>query len=95
MAAPPDLVRTAQRLVWWDSAENAIENRLRLVAQVMSLGNWEDVLAIRKNWGEEIFSEVLRNPPPGIFDERSWHYWHHRCGIEPVPPMPRRKYANV
>jgi hypothetical protein len=25
-----------------------------------------------------------------VLDARSWHYWHHRLGILPVPPQPQR-----
>ena len=95
MSAPIDLFKTAQRLVWWDSPENAVQDRLRLVAQVMVFGNWEDVQAVRRTWGKNVFAEVLRNAPAGIFDARSWAYWHNVCRIHPLPPLPRREYAEL
>jgi hypothetical protein len=36
------------------------------------------------------FREALEHAPPGIFDERSWNYWHLMTGRHPPPPMPKR-----
>lgn len=86
----PDLVRLARRLFWWKSPEEALRWPGRLLAQVMTLGSWDDIQVARRHWSEEEFREVLRRPPPGVFDRRSWTYWHLMLGLEPVPPLPRR-----
>jgi hypothetical protein len=72
-------------------AEEALEWPERFLAQVMTLGSWEDVQQVRRQVGADRIRAVLNNPPPGVFDERSWHYWHHVFGIHPVPPLPRRR----
>ena len=86
----PALVKVAQRLFWWKSPTEALADPRRFAAQVMTLGNWEDVQVARTALGEACLREVLLRPPPGVFDERSWVYWHAVFGITPVPPLPRR-----
>ena len=88
---PEALIRLAQKLFWWKSPADALGNPIRFVAQVMTLGTWEDVQTSRITLGDDAFRQALSTPPPGVFDERSWVYWHHVFGIHPVPELPRRK----
>lgn len=86
-----DLLRLAERLIWWKSPAEAVRDIPRLAAQAMTLGTWEDVQAARELLGADVFKGVLDNPPAGVFDERSWAYWHAVFEREPVPPLPKRK----
>lgn len=81
----------ARRLVWWKTPETALEYMPQFLAQVMTFGTWEDVLKVREEFGNDAFRDTLANAPAGIFDGRSWHYWHHYFGITPVPPLPKRR----
>jgi len=90
VALTPALEAVAQRLFWWKPPAEALADPRRFAAQVMTLGNWEDVQVARSALGEACLREVLLRPPPGVFDERSWVYWHAVFGITPVPPLPRR-----
>jgi hypothetical protein len=73
------------RLFWWGDGVPA--DRLRTAAQVMVFGNLDDMHEVRKRFGEEVFGEVLNNPPRGLFDPKSWSYWHRKLGRE-VPRLP-------
>ena len=64
---------------------------VRFLAKVMTLGTWDDVQHVQAELGKERFREVLMDAPPGVFDQRSWHYWHNVFGIHPVPLLPRRR----
>jgi hypothetical protein len=86
-----ELLNIARRLIWWMPPEEALEEPSLFLAQVMTLGTWDDVELVRAALGEEPLRECLHNAPPGIFDLPSWHYWHRRFGIQPIPPPPRRK----
>lgn len=86
------LLRIARRLVWWLPPEDALELGDRFLAQVMTLGTWDDVQCLRAHVGDDRFRETLAHPPAGVFDQSSWHYWHHVFGIVPVPPLPRRQF---
>ena len=90
VALTPALETVAQRLFWWKPPAEALADPRRFAAQVMALGNWEDVQLARSALGEACLRETLSHPPPGVFDERSWAYWHAVFGITPVPPLPRR-----
>jgi hypothetical protein len=84
------LLPIAQRVFWWGKPEEWIEDTLRFVAQVMAYGDWEDVRTTLNLLGKEVFLDVLNNPPPGVFDQKSWTFWHLYYH-QPVPPMPIRK----
>lgn len=88
-----ELLRLAERLVWWKPPEEAARDIPRLAAQIMTFGTWEDVQTARELLGADTFLRVLDNPPPGVFDERSWAYWHAVFECEPIPPMPLRQFS--
>ena len=56
----------------------------------MTLGTWSDLLAARRYWTDADLREVLRDPPAGVFDVRSWAYWHAVLGMGPAPGLPNR-----
>jgi hypothetical protein len=87
----PELYAIAERVFWWLTPEQALQDPLRFAAQVMTFANWDEAQATLAALGESTFREVLRNPPAGVFDARSWNYWHLRFGISPVPALPKRK----
>ncbi len=87
----PGLLSIARRLIWWMPPEESLEYPTRFLAQVMTLGTWDDVQIVRREFGDGRLREVLLDAPPGVFDQRSWHYWHHVFGLQPVPPLPRRR----
>lgn len=75
-----------QRLFWWGEASEPAPERV--AAQVMVLGDLRDVHEVRERFGVDIFAKVLASPPPGLFDAKSWVYWHKKLGRVPVPPLP-------
>jgi hypothetical protein len=86
----------AARYVWWKTSDEAMLYPDRVAAQVMNLGDWEDVVAMVEATGEDYLREVLTHSEAGQLNPRSWHYWHYRLGLAefgrvPVPPMPVRK----
>jgi hypothetical protein len=48
-----------------------------------------------KYYSDVDFDLVLKDPPAGIFDLRSWNYWNLRYHHEPVPPLPRREFPET
>jgi len=79
----------AARLVWWQDPGISLENPDRFLAQVMTLGTWREVQMVRDIFGWDAFAAVLKKAPPGVFDARSWSYWHGFFEL-PEPEMPRR-----
>ena len=80
----------ARRRIWWKTPEEALRDPVRVASQVMCLGTWDEVQALRRALGDAWFQRALQDPPPGVFDARSWNFWHIRLGLTPVPPLPDR-----
>jgi hypothetical protein len=86
----PALIPIAKRVFWWGRPEEWLDDAARFVAQVMTFGDWDDTALTLKLLGDSFFQQVLQSPPPGVFDIKSWTYWHHRYQMA-IPPLPLRK----
>ena len=87
----PDLLRVARRVVWFKEPEEALAEPVHFLAHLMTYGTVEDLKAVQGVAGIEEFREVLERAPAGVFDARSWAYWHLKCGRVPAPPLPARQ----
>ena len=86
--------RLASRYVWWKTPDEAMQFPLRVMAQVMNMGDFDDMRELAETVGKDALREVLRQAEAGEFNERSWHYWHYRLGLaelDKVPPLPYRE----
>lgn len=88
------LARLARKYLWWKTPAEAMATPERVIAQVMNLGDFEDVQALANRVGDEVLRDVLTRAEAGQFNARSWVYWHYRLGlaeVDHVPPMPMRR----
>ena len=88
--------RLAAKYIWWKPASLAMEQPERVAAQVMELGDWDDVIQLSEAEGEDFLRDVLRHAQPGQLSERSWRYWHYRLGLArpgEAPELPQRRFA--
>ena len=96
LPATPSLLAVARRVVWFKQPEEALADPVHFLAHVMTYGTAEDLQALNDSVGADALREGLRHPPPGVFDGRSWAYWHYRLGLtppgQPVPPLPQRRF---
>jgi hypothetical protein len=86
----------ASKYIWWKTPEEAVVTPERVIAQVMNIGDYSDVQVLVSQAGDEVLREVLTHAEAGWFNERSWAYWHYRLGlssVDPVPPLPVRRFA--
>ena len=83
------LKRIAKELFWWQTPEVSLANPRRFLAQVMTLGTWQEVQQVKEAFGLDAFKETLLNAPAGVFDPRSWAYWHNVLGL-PERELPKR-----
>ncbi|HBL30155.1 MAG TPA: hypothetical protein DD490_25235 [Acidobacteria bacterium] len=86
-----DLERAAKRLFWWKPPAEALADPRRFIAQVMVYGTPEDLAVARRHFPESVFRSVLADPPAGLFDPRSWAYWHLVFGLAAPPAPPSRR----
>jgi hypothetical protein len=90
------LERFARKYVWWKTPEDAIARPERIVAQVMNIGDYDDVQSLVHQAGVPYLCEVLTHAEAGQFNARSWTYWHYRLGLSDpgkVPTLPERRFA--
>jgi hypothetical protein len=87
----PDLRRVAKRVVWFKAPDEALKDVKLFLAHVMTYGTLSDISTVLQDFSEGDFEATISDPPPGVFDHRSWTYWNVRYHREPVPPLPRRK----
>lgn len=92
--ARPLLLPIAKRVFWWGDPEEWLDDVIRFAAQVMTFGDWDDTVIVHRILGDELLRKVLQSPPPGVFDLKSWTYWHRHYNL-PVPPLPERKIPDV
>lgn len=89
------LKRFAAKYVWWKTPDDALRQPERIVAQVMNIGDYEDVLELVERMGEDELRRVLAQAEIGQFNARSWTYWHYRLGLarpdQTVPAPPKRR----
>jgi hypothetical protein len=85
----------ANKYIWWKTPDEATEMPYRVMAQVMNIGEYTDVVALTNAVGDTVLREVIAHAEAGQFNIRSWTYWHYRLGLaelDKVPPLPRRTF---
>lgn len=86
----------AGKYIWWKTPDEALAAPERVMAQVMNLGDFDDMQALAAEAGDDALREVLRHAEAGQFSERSWAYWHFRlglCEVGEAPPLPVRTFG--
>jgi len=84
----------ARKYLWWRSPEAAVRSPGRVIAQVLEMGDFDDVQRVIETFGERALINVLERAEPGWLSPKSWAYWHYRLRLTPYdrtpPPVPRR-----
>jgi len=90
------LKHLAAKYIWWKTPDDAVEMPERVIAQVMAIGDYDDVQQLAHEVGDDVLRDVIAHAQAGQFDARSWAYWHYRLGlaeVDQVPPLPQRRFA--
>ena len=90
------LTRWANRYIWWKTPTEALRHPERIIAQVMDIGDYDDVQQMMRAFGDDAPRDVVQHAEAGMFSPRSWAYWHYRLGLaapNQVPPLPQRKIS--
>ena len=88
----PELLAVAKRMVWFKPPEVTLADDVFFLSFLMVYGTLEDLAVARQRYDDDDFRRALRAAWPGIFDARSWAYWHARLGMGPPPPRPTRQF---
>jgi hypothetical protein len=81
----------ASRIIWFDEPEKALRDPVRFLSYAMTYALYSDMQLIRQFVTDDDLRNALANAPPGIFDARSWAYWHLKLDRFPAPELPTRK----
>ena len=84
----------ASKYVWWKTADDACRFSGRIIAQVMELGDYDDVLILIEEFPKSELIQILSTAEAGLFSPKSWSFWHYKLGLSEVgavPPLPVRK----
>lgn len=87
----------AVKYLWWKTPEAALKSPRRIVAQIMDIGDYDDVQAIASRLGDDVLRATIAHAVAGEFSARSWHYWHYRlklAKLDEVPNMPSRTFVD-
>jgi hypothetical protein len=84
------------KYMWWPAVSAAGHGEERIIAQVMDIGSYDDILRIEAVLGRERLAEVMRHAQPGWISARSWDFWRGRlraqAGLELPERPPRRTF---
>ena len=80
----------AARVIWFEDAEEAVTDVARFVAYAMTYGTYREMMVLRTRLSDDDLRVAMILAPPGVFDARSWAYWHVRLGAFDVPPLPEK-----
>jgi hypothetical protein len=83
---PPELLRVARKVVWYDKPEHTLADLKTFLAHLMVYGSSVDVAVVEQHVPVEEFRKALENGPAGLFTQDIWRRWHERFGM-PVPPL--------
>jgi hypothetical protein len=89
------LKQLANKYVWWKTPDEAVCMPERVIAQVMNIGDYDDVRELSRQVGDDVLRKVLQQAQVGQFGKRSWIYWNYRLGlasVDHVPAMPVRRF---
>lgn len=80
----PELLALAKRVVWFKPPESTLANDVFFLNHLMVYRTADDLTVARRRYDDHDFRRALRDALPGIFDARSWAYWHARLGMDPL-----------
>ena len=93
MTLDAELNEVAGRCLWWARPDEALADTRQFLCHVMVYGLWHDAAVIRRRFSASQLREALAHAPAGLFDLRSWHYWH-RVLSQPVQERPTRRFPG-
>jgi hypothetical protein len=95
--APGELIASlGAKYMWWPAIGAGGHSEDRIIAQVMDIGTYDDILRIEAALGHERLAEVMRHAGPGWISARSWDFWRGRlraqAGLVTPERPPRRGF---
>ncbi len=90
---PPELLRIARKVVWFNAPEHTLQDLPTLLVHLMVYGSASDVAVVEQYIPESEFRNALEHAPSGVFTGEAWTRWHQKFGMT-IPPLPRRRFPD-
>lgn len=79
-----------RKYLWWRPIDGQLFSQDRVVAQVMNLGTYEDIIRLEVVLGQGRLVEVMLHAEPGWFSDRSWEFWRGRLSFATGAVLPEK-----
>ena len=90
---PDELLRVAQKAVWFDPPERTLADVPTFLAHLMVYGSPADISVVERWVPDAEFRKALQDAPAGVFTEEAWRRWQSRFELPP-PDFPRRRFPD-
>lgn len=94
LPSTPELEALAQRVVWFKTPTEALKAPVHFIAHALTYGTHADTQILRRHVSDDDLRAALSAAPPGVFDPRSWAYWHLLLNDQPAPPLSVRNLTG-
>lgn len=85
-----------RRYLWWRPVDGLPFCEDRVVAQIMNLGTYDDILKLEAALGRPHLVDIMLRAEPGWLSDRSWKFWRGQLSFatgEALPETaPRRAF---
>jgi hypothetical protein len=77
-AAKTLIAELGRKYLWWDPAGDEPHSQIRIIAQAMNYGTYDDIVVLEQTVGKGRLVEVMLGAEPGWLSNRSWEFWRGR-----------------
>ncbi|MCY4263421.1 MAG: hypothetical protein OXE78_01005 [Gammaproteobacteria bacterium] len=89
------LIRLAQNVNWYESAESVAANTRQLLNEIMALGSNQGIEEAFDLFTDAEFIDAYHHAPTGLYSYRHWAYWGLMLlGDQKALPFPVR-FAEI
>ncbi|HEX9212719.1 MAG TPA: hypothetical protein VF901_19620 [Bradyrhizobium sp.] len=85
-----------RKYLWWRPIDGQPFSEDRVIAQIMNLATYDDILQLEATIGRARLVKVMLYAEPGWFSDRSWEFWRGRLsfavGVTIPEKAPRRAF---
>ena len=77
-----------RKYLWWTPPGGRPHSEVRIIAQTMNLGTYDDVLLLEQTVGKARLVEIMLHAEPGWLNDRSWEFWRGRLSFATGAAIP-------
>jgi len=82
--------KLGRKYLWWRPVDGQPFSENRVVAQIMNLGTYDDILQLEAALGQAYLVDVMLRAEPGWISDRSWEFWRGRLSFATGAALPER-----